>query len=414
MAVEQHATVVGAGIIGVTCAIYLQRAGYRVTLLDGRPPGTACSYGNAGIIAPGACIPLAMPGIWRQIPGYLLDPLGPLSIRWQDGFRHFPWLMAWLRSSSVERVRSISVAMRALHRSSLTEFKSLLDDVGAPELLSRVGQLYVSAKPDGAKGTPLATELRRQAGVETRLLLGEEVRELEPALATTIVSGLYFPDNGHTTNPHRLVTHLANSVVQRGGEIVPLNATGFQVEGDKVTAVSSEKGAIPSGLVVIAAGSWSHRLAAMLGTKVPLVAERGYHMMLPDPSGAPRVPLINLDHGYAVTPMEEGLRISGTVEIADVDAPADSRRATKLLALGKAMLPSIQGDGATTWMGARPSLPDGLPVIDRSPHFPNVLFAFGHSHYGVTGCAVTGRLVGELAAGQPTFIDQRPYALRKF
>lgn len=407
-----NVTVIGAGMVGICCASYLQRAQYQVTVIDPLSPGSACSFGNAGVIAPGACLPLAMPGIWRQVPGFLIDPLGPLSIRWRDLGRSLPWLIDWLRTSSPGEARRISAAMRSLHRPAFDCLEPLLRDAGAADLITRNGQLYVSSRRDAVLGSPLAIDLLREAGVRTEHLGPDEVRQLEPTLAE-IRSGLLFPDNGHAKNSYRVVQRLAEHVVQRGGTIVADRVTGFDIADGDVTTVIGAGGRYPAEAIVVAAGAWSDRLAAQLGTKVRLIAERGYHVTAADPGAMPNRVVSHVDHRVAITPMDIGLRIAGTVEIAGVDAPPNFARAKKLVEIGRAVMPRAGLDTVTEWMGPRPSVPDGLPVIDRSPHLGNVIYAFGHSHYGFMGGAPTGRLVAELLAGEPPFIDSKPFALAR-
>lgn len=410
---NRRVTIVGAGVIGVCCAAYLQRAGCRVTLIDPRPVGTACSFGNAGVVAPGACLPLAMPGMLRRIPSYLVDPMGPLAIRWRNLPRSIPWLLAWVGASAPGRVRRISSAMRALHAPAFECLQPLLAGAGIADIVERSGQLYVSRIVDGAVGGAFAAELLRDAGVDARALGREEIRDLEPVLSDDIVSGLFFPDHGHIRNPHRLVTRLAEEIVRQGGEVVADRVKGFECSGGSVTAALCEGGRRPVETLLVAAGAWSHRLTAQLGTRVPLIAERGYHMTLPNPGPMPRRPISDVDLRFASTPMENGLRLAGTVEIADADAPPNYARAQKLVGLGRSMFPGLDATGATQWMGARPSLPDGLPVIDRSPKFSNVFLAFGHAHNGVMGAGPTGRLVADLVTGRTPFIDPAPYSLAR-
>jgi D-amino-acid dehydrogenase len=405
------ATIIGAGMVGISCAAYLQRAGYQVTLVDRLPPGEGCSFGNAGIIGTGACLPMAMPGIWRQVPGFLLDPLGPLAIRWRDLPRSLPWLLSFLRTSSPTEVRRVSAAMRLLHRQAFDCLGPLLEEAGAPDLISRSGQLYVSAKNPAVLGA-LSLELLAEAGVKTIALDAAAIRDLEPTIAGA-AAGLLFPDHGHSANSFRVVQVLAAHLVQRGGAIVADEVRSFETADGKVSAVVGAQGRYSADVVVIAAGAWSDRLAAQLGTRVRLIAERGYHITAKDPGAMPSRPVSHMDHRIAITPMEIGLRIGGTVEIADVDAPPHPGRAKGLLALARQVLPGARLDQVSTWMGPRPSLPDGLPVIDRSPLFGNAFFAFGHSHYGFMGAAPSGRLIADLVTDSVPFIDPAPFALSR-
>ena len=411
---DTHVTVIGAGIVGVAAALYLQRAQCRVTVLDRGAPGEGCSFGNAGLISPGACVPFGMPDMIWKVPRYLTDPLGPLAIRWAYLPHALPWLLRFLAAGRPERVRHISRAMAALHSRAFEAYAPLLKEARAEDLVRHSGQLYASKQQEGVEGSRLAQELREAAGVKVEVLGADELHQLEPALSPRYRSALFFPENGHSINSFRLVQVLAEQVVRNGGNIVRRTVSGFRFADGRPSAVATDAGDMPVDRVVIAARAWSHRLLAMLGTRVPLEAERGYHVMLPDPGVTPRLPVSNRDHGFAATPMENGLRFAGTVEIAGLDAPPDFRRARVLLQHGKEMYPGLRTAGMTEWMGSRPSLPDGLPVIDVAPNFPSVHLAFGHSHYGLMGAAMTGKLIAELVTGVPPSIDLAPYSVRRF
>lgn len=411
---ERQVIVIGAGIVGVSCASYLQRDGARVTLIDERAPGEGCSFGNAGIIAPGACLPLAMPGIWKKIPKFLLDPLGPLSIRVRYAPSILPWLLRWLQSSSLANVKKISQAMRALHEGAFDAYAPLLTAAGCNDLIQRVGQLYVSGRSGGVFSDPLSRALLRDVGVEVTELGPGELHELEPALSSNQKSGLLFPDHGHALDPFKVVQCLAEEFVRQGGIIKSAKVTGFSHQDGKVVGVKTAGEAIAADQIVVAAGAWSNELTKMLGKHVSLVAERGYHVMLPHPGCAPTRPISSIDYRFAITPMGEGLRFAGMVEIDAASAAPNPKRADVLLRLSRKLLPGIDVSGASRWMGPRSATPDGLPIIDRSPQHPAVFFAFGHSHYGFMGAAVTGRLIAELTAGRPPSIDLRPYASTRF
>lgn len=412
--IGRHVTVVGAGMVGVCCAAYLQRRGVRVTLVDPSPPGSGCSFGNAGVVAPGACLPLAMPGLWMKVPGFILDPLGPLSIRARDLPRSVPWLVGWLRASTRARAVEVSAAMRTLHKPAFDTLGPLLRNAGAEGLVVRNGQLYVSSSRVDVLGGDLSPTLLRAAGVRTRLLSAGEVHELEPCLAPGIRGGLIFEDHGHSVDPFAVVQRLAEAIMRDGGEIVRDRVQDFETSDGRVLALIGEAGRRPVDQVLIAAGAWAHRLAARLGTQLRLIAERGYHVTAARTGPMPIRPISHMEHRIAITPMRDGLRFAGMVEIADVDAPAHPDRFRRLHTLARALIPTADLEGATEWMGARPSLPDGLPVIDRSPHFVNAFLAIGHSHYGFMGAAPTGRLVADLITGTPPFIDPEPYALTRF
>lgn len=408
-------TVVGAGIVGICCASYLQREGFAVTVVDERPPGEGCSFGNAGVLSPRSCVPICMPGMLRKVPGYLADPLGPLALRWAYFPTVLPWLLRFLLNGRRHRVEEISRAMAALHGKALDAYAPLVRDAGAQDLIRHSGSLYVSRKKGkGEVGDVFSNALREAAGIKSEPVGADELRQLDPALSPEFKGGIFFPETGQSLNSFRLVQVLAAQVARDGGRILRRRVTGFELGPEGPIALRTDEGALPVRRLVIAAGAWSRGLAAQLGSAVPLEAERGYHVMLPRPGVMPRMPVQDYDHGFYATPMENGLRFAGTAEFAGIETPPDYRRARILLRLGKEMYPGIATEGVTEWMGCRPSLPDSIPVIDRSPRFPAVHYAFGHSHWGLMGAAITGKLVSELVAGKPSAIDLRPYRITRF
>jgi D-amino-acid dehydrogenase len=412
------ALVVGAGVIGVACAWSLQRRGYTVTLVDAEEPGERCSFGNAGNISPGSVVPYAVPGSLRRIPRWLFDPRGPLSIRPAYFGRFLPWGWQWLAASKVECSLATSRAMRALHGGSVASWRALLAEAGgaaAAELVQPTGQLYVSKVPGKALGTQLERFMREAAGVRVQGLSGAQVQEVEPALAPAYCSGLLLPDNGSCVNPGRLVKTLAGRVAASGGRIVRGRVQAFESGPVGPRGVRLADGTVlQAAQIVVAAGAWSNELIEQVGTRVPLEAERGYHVTLAEPGVRLRIPVTNRDAGFACAPMEMGLRLAGTAEYAGLQAAPNWRRAQVLLEQGREMFPGLRTESHTRWMGLRPSLPDGLPVIDRSPFFPNVLFAFGNSHFGMTVAPAVGKLVAELALHEAPSIDPAPYRVSRF
>ena len=299
-------------------ALHLQRAGFRVTIVDRLPPGEGCSFGNAGLISPASVVPFSLPDMIWRVPGYLADPLGPLAIRW----RYFPG--DTLAPALPRRwAAATGASCFARHGSAPFAFFEaywpLLKEAGA-DISSASLAAYVSKRENGFVTDRLANELREAAGVKVEMLGADELRQMEPALSPEYRSALSSGRLADPLNSFRLVQVLAAQVVRNGGEILRRTITGFRVGADRPNTLTTDAGDIPIQRAVIAAGAWSHRLLAMLGTRVPLQAERGYHVMLPDPGVMPRLPVSNRDHSFATTPMENGLRFAGTVEIDDVDA----------------------------------------------------------------------------------------------
>jgi D-amino-acid dehydrogenase len=412
---KRNVTVIGAGIVGISCASYLQRDGHQVTVIDRLEPGEGCSFGNAGGMSPGSCVPVAMPGVAKQIPRWLMDPLGPLAIRWSYLLPALPWLLRFMRAGRREEVERIATGIRALLEDVFDNYAPLLKAAGAEHLVhSRAGQMYVWRTRGAFDGDQYGLKLRRDRGVTIDVLDQHEIRQREPALAPIFEVGAVFPQHGHCSNPFRLVRMLAEQFQRNGGAILKRSVTGFERDGDRVTGVATDAGAVNSDDVVIAAGAWSARLAKQLGANIPLETQRGYHVTVADPGVAPRINVMWADAKFMATPMEMGLRFAGTVELAGLEAAPDYRRARKLLELGRTMYPGLKDATVTEWMGHRPCTPDTLPVIDRASGHRDVVFAFGHGHTGLSGASTTGKLVAEMVGGRPASIDLSPYRADRF
>lgn len=404
---------IGAGIVGVCCALYLQRAGRQVVLIDPAAPGSEASRSNAGIITSGDVVPIGTPGVLRRVPRMLLDPLAPLTIRPTYLPRIAPWLARFILSSRPARVEQISVALGRLVADGIASYEPLIADAGAEFLIRREGLLYIYQADKAFEGATRSLDLKRRRGVEFRILDPGEVARMEPSIAS-VRRAVHYPKTLYTVDPGRFVETLARHFQDRGGALAREAVTGFRLDRSGPTAVLTDRGSHPSDAVVVAAGAWSRELALQLGTRVPLDTERGYVMMLPDPGVSPRVAMISGDHHVAITPMADGLRLSGTVEFAGLRAPANPARADKLGRASGHIFPEVNLTGATWWMSHRPSMPDSLPVIARSPRYRNVFFAFGHGHNGLGFAAITGKLISELAGGRETSVDVTPFSVQRF
>ncbi|HEX5600371.1 MAG: FAD-dependent oxidoreductase [Pseudomonadota bacterium] len=407
-------TVVGAGVIGMCVAAYLQRMGASVTVLDPIEPGRSCSFGNAGALSPTACVPVATPGILKQVPKWLADTKAPLVVRWSYLPWAAPWLMRFVRASTKREVERSAAALRALLRPVFDCYEPLLKEAGAESLIRREGQLYVYETEAAYQADAFAWELRRRHGARIEVLSSQELRELEPNLAPLFTKGILLPEHGHCIDPFGLVQALADSVRRNGGTILAQRVLDIEMDADRPRAVVTAAGRHAVDVLVVAAGAWSHQLARHFGHRVPLETQRGYHAMLRDPSCTPRRPIMWAEKRFMATPMQAGLRFAGTVELAGLDAPPDYQRASVLLEQGKRMFPSLSGGEVSRWMGHRPCLPDSVPVIGPSPHVRNVYFAFGHGHLGLSTASTTGRLVAELVMGAKPFIDPAPYRIDRF
>ncbi len=405
--------VVGAGIVGATCALTLLRRGHSVTLVDRDVPGMGCSFGNGGAISPDFCVPMSMPGMLRRIPRWLTDPLGPLSLDWRHVPRALPWLLRWVAAGRPQRVRQISAAMRALHAPALDLYQQLLGE-RYDALIEKTGQLYVWRNANASPSEEIARQLRQSHGIVVQTLTPHDIQRIDPDLAQGFVRGLYFPENAHTVDPLGLVDAIVELFVQSGGTVVRDAVRAFELRKGQAVCTVGANGKLQADTFVLAAGLASAALAEQLGDRIPLQAERGYHAMLPDPKVSPKVKIGNRDQMFGLTPMRAGVRISGTVVITNPAEPADMRRASALLTNAKRMYPGLNGAGVTFWMGDRPSTPDSLPVIDHARRAGNVLYAFGHGHCGLSGAPMTAQLIASLVSGERPAIDARAFSRNRF
>ena len=410
----KNITIIGAGIVGIATACYLRRDGHEVTVVDMNPPGEYCSFGNAGILSPGSCAPQALPGILWKVPGYLADPLGPLTVRWPHLPRMAPWLRKFVANSRLDRVVGIADALRALLRQTFDAYEPLVTHAGVSDLIHRTGYLVVYESEDAYRGDALAWKLRRDRGVVIEELNAAAIQQVAPALAKIYRCGLYLPEQGYVANPERLTKALAARFQRDGGEILQRKVLDIELGPVGPTALVTDAGRIPVETLVVCAGVHSNELTSKLGDPVPIEAERGYHVTFSDPRVELSMPVFAPEGKFFVTPMEMGLRIAGQAEFAGIYAEPNYARADILAQHMRRMLPGIGSVDCTKWMGRRPSLPDSLPVIGPSSKLANVYYAFGHGHVGLCGAAPTGRIIADLIAGRRPVIDVAPYRVERF
>ncbi len=414
MPAPRDVVVVGAGVVGVAAACWLQWDGHRVTLLDPRPPGSGASAGNAGCFSPGSVVPLSVPGLLRQVPRMLLAPTGPLALRWRHLPFVAPWLARFVRAGTQDAVERHAAALARLLAPVQDCLRPLLEDAGAEDLVRRDGSLIVYRTRAGWDGAQASWALRRRNGIEWQELGPAELLRLDPSLVPGLHRGAFLPGNAHTPDPQALVARLLAAVLRRGGRVATATATGFEFDGDRLRAVATDAGPLPADSAVLAAGAHSRGLARLAGDRVPLESERGYHLALPAPGVVPRYPTLAAEDRFVATPMANQVRLTGVVELAGLRAAPDWRRAQALLPVARSVFPGLEGDGRTVWMGHRPSLPDSLPVLGRSSRSADVIYAFGHGHLGLTAAPSTGRAVAELVGGREPSIDLAAFSVRRF
>ncbi|HZZ91265.1 MAG TPA: FAD-dependent oxidoreductase [Usitatibacter sp.] len=402
--------VIGAGVVGLACASTLRQRGHEVTVIDPVPPGEGCSFGNAGCFSRCSFVPLGLPGLWKKVPGWLLDPSGPLSIPLAYAPHVARWVWRLHRSTPPQRVNAIADALFPLLDSTLDQWRPLAAWAGVPELVREDGYAWAYESERAFLGDAYGRELRLKRGVRIEVLQGDAIREYEPALAPSITHLVRFPEQGHCPNPLRLSQALAARLKREGVRFVLDSAYAFEWHDRHVTRVVTASEKVEADAFVIAAGAHSHRLAAQLGTRVLLETERGYHLTLARATVMPHVPIMSAEGKFFATPMEMGLRVAGTVELAGLHAQPHYERTAPLLEGARRLFPGLSFETSSRWMGHRPSLPDSMPVIGRAPHAANAYFAFGHGHVGLTAAAPTARVIAALIAGESPYIDIAPFA----
>ncbi|SDD21566.1 NAD(P)/FAD-dependent oxidoreductase [Kordiimonas lacus] len=405
--------VVGAGIIGVCTALELQAAGHDVWLLDRKGVAEECSFGNAGHIAVEHIFPLSSPATLLEVPKMLMAPNGPLSIRMLYLPRLMPWLMRFLWAGRPAQVARATAAIASLNAHALLAFRSLHQRFGLGDLLHEDGTLVVYEAEKNLAGAKHEQQALAAFDVETELMDAPALKAFDPALNPSLRGALRFPHSAHVTDPARLVRKLAGHFVRLGGHIEKQAVLGIEPCRAR-TVLTTDRGRVRTEKLVIAAGAWSHQLMRMLGHKVPLETERGYHLMLEGPNAQPRVPTTFFERRFVATPMDGGLRLAGRVELGGLKLPAKGRHAHALLPLGQDLLPGLGAKATTPWMGFRPTLPDSLPVMGAVPNHDGIYAAFGHNHMGLTHGAITGALMRDLVTGEKPALDLTPYRLNRF
>jgi len=405
--------VVGGGIIGLCSALHLQRHGYGVAIVDRGPPRNGASGHNAGLFSIGNCLPTATPGVVRSVPKMLLDPLSPLAIRWRNLPRLTPWLARFLLASRPSRVEKLSVAIASLQKQAVRAYSDLLAMPDPDAGLFAGGHLLAYGSEAAFRKAQYGVEVRRARGIHVEVLDRRAVAALYPALSGRISRGVLVRDS-YYADPRAFTAAVAARFREAGGRWLEHTVRGFRIEGDRVSAVETDGGRLGASRVVIAAGAWSRSLVRALGFDTPLDTERGYGVRIPDPGIALGGPLIYMDRHVGITPVPGWLLLAGTDELASLRAPPDYGRADALIRAAQELFPGMNTEGAEKWMSFRPSHPDSLPVIGRSPRQKNVYLAYGHGHLGFTMAAITGELIGQLVDSEDTTVDLEPFRPTRF
>lgn len=406
--------IIGAGIIGTAAAHALLDAGHEVVLIDPEGMEGRASDGNAGWIAHTDIMPLASPKVWRNLPGWMVDPLGPLTIR--PGYlpQLTPWLLRFVLASSPGAIASSMTAIRSINAQALPAWRALLDRHALRHVLLERGLLSVWRNPGGFEGAKALLARQREYGIAVEVLDPNELKRIEPALEQVAAAVLY-PEICHVADPGTLASDLLKRATERGAQRIRAKAIGIE-RGDRAIGIRTEDGAIVlCDRVVIAAGAWSSALAKQAGDRIPLDTERGYNATFPTGTFGLDRPVMYEGEGFVTTPLGTGDRIGGAVEFAGLKAPPNHRRTEAMIRRLRRFLPHLdESRPAKRWMGFRPSIPDSLPVIGPASADRRIIYAFGHGHHGLTQAAITAQMVAALVDGRASAVDPAPFAAQRF
>ena len=410
----QTVAVIGAGIVGVSTAIWLLREGHRVVLIDREGPAAGASHGNGGVLASCSIVPVTVPGLLRKAPWMLLDPNQPLFVKWRYLPRLVPWLVRYLRNGTAATVHKRAAALTPIIGDSLADHQALAAGTGAERWIVPADYLYIYTDRAAYEADAFGWSVRRANGFQWDVLEDAAFRDYDPCFAPSLRCAARLGGHGRISDPGAYVKALAAHAQAQGARLLIGTATDFARENGRVTGVRVGGETVACDAAVLCTGVWSGPLARSLGIAPPLEAERGYHLELWEPSVMPRSPVMIASGKFVATPMEGRLRLAGIVEFGGLDAPA-SRAPFRLLERNiRAAIPGITWKKTVEWMGHRPSIADSIPVIGPSPTVKGAWLGFGHDHVGLTGGPKTGRLLAQMVSGHKPNIDLAPYAPARF
>jgi D-amino-acid dehydrogenase len=406
--------VIGAGVIGTTLAYELRRRGRDVTLVERDAPGMGASYGNMSSIAVTEFMPASRPSVWRQIPGWLLDPEGPVRVRPSYMPKLVPWFMRFIAASRPSKLRELEAQGAALCGRVYDDLMPLLRDTGLEGEMSQEGCLSLYANEAEFEADREHIEILERFNIPHEVIGRQAIKALEPDISDKIEMAVLFPNNRSMRDPYRLVVKIAERFVEKGGRIEKGEVAAFKRGTDIEDIVLKDGRRIAANHVVICAGAFTAQLARMLGEPIPLETERGYHTQIMSHGISMKHSLIWPARAFMVTPTAGGIRVGGTVEMAGLDAPPDYRRSKITVKRAKEVLPNLKCEDFTEWMGHRPALPDTVPIMSASAKTKGLFYATGHGHLGLTYAATNARLMADLMTGAKPPIDMHPYRINRF
>ncbi len=411
---KNEVAIIGAGIQGVCNALFLQKKGIDVTLFDKDEPGCAASYGNAGHFSPYASLQLNRSDVLSDVPAMLLGNRGPLALKWNYLFKMIPWFSKYIMCCSEKKMMHTAKYMHQILDISLDAYDELFEDINLDGLVEKKGIMYVWEKK-GIKSRKIEINIRKKLGVKQKILNTKEIHDLEPNLKPFYDGGVFYEYARHARNPKKIIEKLFTDFLKKGGKFNKTNINNINFKDQKPILIT-ENDKLLFDKVVIACGAFSKKLTDKLDEKIPLDTERGYHIHFKNYSKLLSRPVVWADRGFGITPMEQGLRVVGTVEFGGLDNPLSKSRIKNLILNAKDMLNGLpeNEDHEDEWLGFRPTLPDFLPVIGKSKNYNNVYYSFGHHHLGWTLGAISGKIVSKMILGEKTNLDLSPYSSSRF
>ncbi len=411
---KKNVIVVGAGIVGVSTAIWLQRDGHDVTLVDRAGPAAEASAGNGGVLASCSVVPVTVPGLIAKAPGMLIDPTSPLFLRWSYLPRMMPWLARYLSHCRPAETKRIAAALTPIIGDSLDQHQALARGTPAERFVKPSDYVFVYPDRAAYEADAFGWQLRADNGFTWDLLEGADWHAYDPVFGPDANFAVRLADHGHISDPPAYVATLADHMQAEGGRLVIATMRDILQTDGTVTGITTDQGPIDGDCVVLTAGVWSGDLARRTGLKVPIETERGYHIDLIEPTIVPRAPVMMTTGKFVVTPMEGRLRCAGIVEFGGTEAPPSRKPFALLKKRIHEAIPGLQYREVREWMGHRPAPADSIPVIGQMPGPRGYFAGFGHHHVGMTGGPKTGRLLAGLITGRRPNIDLRPYQPARF
>jgi glycine/D-amino acid oxidase-like deaminating enzyme len=404
--------IIGAGIQGISNALFLQKKGFKVTIFDRDEPGSpAASYGNAGHFSPYASVPINRPDVLTDVPAMLLSSTGPLALKWNYVPKMLPWFLQFIRNCTTKRMMHTAKNMHQILDLALPAYDELFDEIELGGLVEKKGILYIW-NDQSLKSRELEINVRNELGVDQQVVTPKEIHDLEPNIKPIYHGGVYYQHGRHARNPKKILLKLYDLFLKKGGKFLKMNIKDINFNDEK-PVIKAEKQSFLFDRIVIACGSFSKKLTDNLDEKIPLDTERGYHVHFKDCDHLLSRPVIFQNRGFGITPMEQGLRVVGTVEFGGLDNPLSKSRVKNLINNAKYMMGDLP-EHEDEWLGFRPTLPDYLPVIGPSKKYKNVFYCFGHHHLGWTLGPISGKIISGMIAEENTNLDLKPYSSLRF